>query len=268
MTEDSTGETLADLHGDRQRRDPATKAAVQTTVGPIPELHELPRATSSGAYPFDSTGGGRRLGADVGYALENQTKPHYAAATRQRRRFAAQHAAPRARPPVDRRQRLPRTRGTRSGSARAGRPSSRSTGLRRERPSTPTPARTSSTTSTRRRRRSRVGRSRPPCWTAIPPTCSPASRSTTRPAAMLEGYRQILGSDRGVLPLRGEARSTATATRRSRPAQFIRQAKQHSRLEGAEPAAARALLPAVAVRRDQADADAGRLRVSPTGRCR
>ncbi len=31
-----------------------------------------------GAYPFDSTGAVTDIAPDVGYALENQTKPHYA----------------------------------------------------------------------------------------------------------------------------------------------------------------------------------------------
>jgi aminopeptidase N len=74
MTEDSTGAELP-IYKAIDQAVPA--AAVNTTLDRIPEMTNF-LSDTYGAYPFDSTGAVVDNVPDVGYALEVQTKPHFA----------------------------------------------------------------------------------------------------------------------------------------------------------------------------------------------
>ncbi len=77
MHETSTGRTLPVYNAVDSSATPAQKAAIQTSLdraeSQVNFLSEL-----FGPYPFDSTGAVADRAAGVGYALEVQTKPHYA----------------------------------------------------------------------------------------------------------------------------------------------------------------------------------------------
>jgi hypothetical protein len=76
MTEDSTGEDIQIYTGIDSAGTPLAKMGVQESFDRIPEQSNY-LSDKLGPYPFDSTGGVADWAPNVGYALENQTKPHY-----------------------------------------------------------------------------------------------------------------------------------------------------------------------------------------------
>ena len=77
MTETSTARTLPVYNAIDSSATPAQKAAIQAALDRAPDqLNFL--SDLFGPYPFDLTGAVADRAAGVGYALEVQTKPHYA----------------------------------------------------------------------------------------------------------------------------------------------------------------------------------------------
>ena len=77
FTEDLTGRNLPIYTAIDSAKNPTSKTAFATATGAIPTVMNF-LADHYGPYPFDSTGAVTDVAPDVGYALENQTKPHYA----------------------------------------------------------------------------------------------------------------------------------------------------------------------------------------------
>lgn len=77
FTEDLTGRNLPIYTAIDSAKNATSKANFATATGAIPTVMNF-LADKFGAYPFDSTGAVTDVAPDVGYALENQTKPHYA----------------------------------------------------------------------------------------------------------------------------------------------------------------------------------------------
>ena len=79
MVETSTGRTLPVYNSIDSTATPAQLAAINTSLAAAPaQLNFL--SDLFGPYPFDSIGAVADKAAGVGYALEVQTKPHYAGA--------------------------------------------------------------------------------------------------------------------------------------------------------------------------------------------
>ncbi len=77
MTETSTGRNLRVYNAIDSSATPSQKAAIQASLDRAPgQVNFL--SNLFGRYPFDSTGAVADRAAGVGYALEVQTKPHYA----------------------------------------------------------------------------------------------------------------------------------------------------------------------------------------------
>lgn len=77
MTETSTGRSLPVYDAVDSSATPEQKAAIATTLAGAPAQTNF-LSDTFGPYPFDSTGAVADRAAGVGYALEVQTKPHYA----------------------------------------------------------------------------------------------------------------------------------------------------------------------------------------------
>jgi hypothetical protein len=77
MTETSTGRTLPVYNAVDSSSTPEQKAAIAATLAGAPAQTNF-LSDLYGPYPFDSTGAVADRAAGVGYALEVQTKPHYA----------------------------------------------------------------------------------------------------------------------------------------------------------------------------------------------
>jgi aminopeptidase N len=77
FTETSTGTTLPVYTAIDSAKLPVAKSSFETNVAEIPAMINF-LADHYGAYPFDSVGAVSDIAPDVGYSLENQTKPHFA----------------------------------------------------------------------------------------------------------------------------------------------------------------------------------------------
>ncbi len=77
MNETSTGRTFPIYAAVDSAKTPTAKTTFDTRVAAIPATTNF-FSDRYGPYPFDSTGAVADIAPDVGYALENQTKPHYA----------------------------------------------------------------------------------------------------------------------------------------------------------------------------------------------
>ena len=125
------------------------------------------------------------------------------------------------------------------------------------------PGRRSSTSSTPRRP-TRTGRSRPPSSTAIPPTSSSFFPTYDRGAMTVQGYREIVGDD--VFFAFVQAIQRQFAPRQHLHGRVHRRRRCDARGCTATAQPAGRLLPAVALRRDQADDPAGSVRLTPRRR--
>ena len=79
FTEDVSGRNIPIYKAIDSSKNPLSKTTFETNTAAIPDVMNY-LADYFGAYPFDSTGAVTDIAPDVGYALENQTKPHYASA--------------------------------------------------------------------------------------------------------------------------------------------------------------------------------------------
>jgi aminopeptidase N len=77
FTEDVTGRNLPIYKAIDSAKNATAKNTFATNTAEIPAVMNF-FADRYGPYPFDSTGAVTDIAPDVGYALENQTKPHYA----------------------------------------------------------------------------------------------------------------------------------------------------------------------------------------------
>jgi aminopeptidase N len=77
MTETSTGKQLDVYNSIDSSATPTQVSAINATLDRVPEMLGF-LTDRLGPYPFDSTGAVADRAAGVGYALEVQTKPHYA----------------------------------------------------------------------------------------------------------------------------------------------------------------------------------------------
>ena len=77
MTESSTGRTLPLYNAIDSSATPAQLAAINASLAGAPDQINF-LSDTYGPYPFDSAGAVADRAAGVGYALEVQTKPHYA----------------------------------------------------------------------------------------------------------------------------------------------------------------------------------------------
>ena len=77
FTEDVTGRNIPIYKAIDSAKNNTAKTNFDNYTAQIPDVMNF-FADRYGAYPFDSTGAVTDIAPDVGYALENQTKPHYA----------------------------------------------------------------------------------------------------------------------------------------------------------------------------------------------
>lgn len=77
FTEDLTGRNLPIYTAIDSAKNGTAKTNFANATAAIPDVMNF-FADRYGTYPFDSTGAVTDIAPDVGYALENQTKPHYA----------------------------------------------------------------------------------------------------------------------------------------------------------------------------------------------
>ncbi len=77
FTEDLSGRNIPIYKAIDSAKNATAKNTFNTNTAAIPTVMNY-LADNFGTYPFDSTGAVTDIAPDVGYALENQTKPHYA----------------------------------------------------------------------------------------------------------------------------------------------------------------------------------------------
>ena len=77
FTEDLTGRNIPIYAAIDSAKNSTAKTTFATRMSEIPGIINF-FSDRFGPYPFDSTGAVTDIAPDVGYALENQTKPHYA----------------------------------------------------------------------------------------------------------------------------------------------------------------------------------------------
>lgn len=77
FTESVTGRNIPIYKAIDSSKNATAKATFATNTAAIPNVMNY-LSDTFGPYPFDSTGAVTDIAPDVGYALENQTKPHYA----------------------------------------------------------------------------------------------------------------------------------------------------------------------------------------------